>query len=347
MPLACTDCTYHTEYFTPQLPKSFPNAGSTPAHRQAQRSRLEEVEDQIHRLQAQIYTLQGERSALKEHLDAITYPILTIPNKIASEIFIQYLPDSGRVRPSKQIAPLLLTRVCRRFRQISLSTLGLWSSIFLDTREGSGWPADSDRFALGKGVAKLVKKWLSRNSHIISALTKFTFKWHRLEVELLPSDMASLEKVRDSCPNLRELAIISPLTSTLDFRNAPALSEVRILGATPVQRAKLDMEALTSLQIDKSLAFLDFRNILTTCLRLIRLDVCDVDEAKGDDDQTMFPAHSLQFLSLGRDVYPLNFLVLPDLQHLQVPLEDMETLLDFLDQSTFRLSHLHFSRIYI
>ncbi|KAJ7166786.1 hypothetical protein C8R46DRAFT_842675, partial [Mycena filopes] len=54
------------------------------------------------------------------------YPILTLrPVEITAEIFIHCLPDTP-APPSVRIAPLLLARICRQWRDIVYSTSRLW-----------------------------------------------------------------------------------------------------------------------------------------------------------------------------------------------------------------------------
>ncbi|KAJ7740892.1 hypothetical protein B0H14DRAFT_2215752, partial [Mycena olivaceomarginata] len=64
---------------------------------------------------------------LQTQLNSITYPILTLPPELTSEIFTHCLPAErfvDVVNPGE--APLLLTRVCQTWRQIAISTPALW-----------------------------------------------------------------------------------------------------------------------------------------------------------------------------------------------------------------------------
>ncbi|KII84442.1 hypothetical protein PLICRDRAFT_365676 [Plicaturopsis crispa FD-325 SS-3] len=58
---------------------------------------------------------------------AILSPCRQLPDEVLSTIFIYCLPSS--VQPSTNRAPLLLTRICRRWRIVALSTPQLWQSI--------------------------------------------------------------------------------------------------------------------------------------------------------------------------------------------------------------------------
>ncbi|KAJ6580812.1 hypothetical protein B0H19DRAFT_848339, partial [Mycena capillaripes] len=59
--------------------------------------------------------------------EVMTYPILTLPNELTSEIFINCLSsDAVRVQPNPATAPLLLAQVCSQWRAIAFSLPELW-----------------------------------------------------------------------------------------------------------------------------------------------------------------------------------------------------------------------------
>ncbi|KAJ7459437.1 hypothetical protein B0H11DRAFT_171458 [Mycena galericulata] len=65
------------------------------------------------------------------------YPVLTLPVEITTEIFLRCLPDSISSSGKKYRTPLdeppnLLTRVCRDWRAIAISTPSLWSHVHLE-----------------------------------------------------------------------------------------------------------------------------------------------------------------------------------------------------------------------
>ncbi|KAJ7235695.1 hypothetical protein C8J57DRAFT_960662, partial [Mycena rebaudengoi] len=78
------------------------------------------------------------------------YPVLTLPFEITSAIFLDCLPRSSysgadsdnpmRLYPSQDEAPVLLTRICRDWRTIAISTPNLWThlQIELDSDDGPG-----------------------------------------------------------------------------------------------------------------------------------------------------------------------------------------------------------------
>ncbi|KAJ7181106.1 hypothetical protein C8R46DRAFT_828947, partial [Mycena filopes] len=69
--------------------------------------------------------LTEEKIAIQKSLDSTVYPILTIPFEITAVIFVHCLPDTP-ARPSSTMAPILLTRICRQWRDIAGSTPKLW-----------------------------------------------------------------------------------------------------------------------------------------------------------------------------------------------------------------------------
>ncbi|KAJ7693884.1 hypothetical protein B0H17DRAFT_840283, partial [Mycena rosella] len=72
-------------------------------------------------------SLQTQLQNVQHQLDAIVYPVLTLPPEITSEIFVHCLPDRRKwdvVNPKE--APLLLMHVCSAWRNITISTPALW-----------------------------------------------------------------------------------------------------------------------------------------------------------------------------------------------------------------------------
>ncbi|KAJ7166780.1 hypothetical protein C8R46DRAFT_841325, partial [Mycena filopes] len=66
-----------------------------------------------------------EKIAIQKSLDSTVYPILTIPVELTADIFVHCLPDT-LAPASSTIAPMLLTRICRQWRNIACGTPKLW-----------------------------------------------------------------------------------------------------------------------------------------------------------------------------------------------------------------------------
>ncbi|KAJ7908970.1 hypothetical protein B0H13DRAFT_647975 [Mycena leptocephala] len=62
--------------------------------------------------------------------DTQSYPVLTLPPEIVSEIFLNFLPVYPERPPHFGVSsPLILCQICRRWRAIALSTPSLWKAI--------------------------------------------------------------------------------------------------------------------------------------------------------------------------------------------------------------------------
>ncbi|KAJ7762562.1 hypothetical protein B0H16DRAFT_1311801, partial [Mycena metata] len=72
--------------------------------------------------------LTEEKITIQSSLDSIVYPILTLPVEITAEIFFHCLPRHPSF-PSARIAPMLLGRICRQWRNIACSTPRLWAHL--------------------------------------------------------------------------------------------------------------------------------------------------------------------------------------------------------------------------
>ncbi|KAJ7490268.1 hypothetical protein B0H11DRAFT_1018071 [Mycena galericulata] len=108
------------------------------------RARLVRVQAQIGEQEKRLEELKETRRSIQCHLDVIVYPVLTLPNEITSQIFLQCLPsqpDSNdhtrtlnpKIRgPDSSRAPLLLLHVCRAWRSIAISTPRLWVDLQLN-----------------------------------------------------------------------------------------------------------------------------------------------------------------------------------------------------------------------
>ncbi|KAJ7044792.1 hypothetical protein C8F04DRAFT_1069550 [Mycena alexandri] len=90
------------------------------------RERIADLADTISRQKLLLDDLQAQ-------LDAVVYPVLTLPPEITSEIFIQCLPDDRSIDAVNTAeAPLLLTHICGVWRRIAISTPELWTMFWVD-----------------------------------------------------------------------------------------------------------------------------------------------------------------------------------------------------------------------
>ncbi|KAJ7074015.1 hypothetical protein C8F01DRAFT_1360749 [Mycena amicta] len=111
---------------------------STLELRAADRTRLSVLNAQIQQLHVALNMLCSERQLVNDRLDAYTYPVLTLPNEIVSEIFIQYLPTYPSCPPLLgDGSPTKLGQICRRWRAIAHTTPALWRAVEIFLSEPS------------------------------------------------------------------------------------------------------------------------------------------------------------------------------------------------------------------
>ncbi|KAJ7074036.1 hypothetical protein C8F01DRAFT_1043119 [Mycena amicta] len=105
---------------------------STPELRAADRTRLSALDAQIEPLKTALDALCAERMLIQDRLDSYTYPVLTLPTEIVSEIFIQYIPIYPACPPLLgDGSPTKLAQICRHWREIAHATPMLWRAIEL------------------------------------------------------------------------------------------------------------------------------------------------------------------------------------------------------------------------
>ncbi|KAJ7259421.1 hypothetical protein C8J57DRAFT_499821 [Mycena rebaudengoi] len=99
------------------------------------RSRISELDCHILALEDALAAARGEREKLELRLYDFTYPILTLPVEITSEIFISSLPEYPKCPPMTGLtSPALLGQVCRQWRDVALHTPRLWRAVMIDVQ---------------------------------------------------------------------------------------------------------------------------------------------------------------------------------------------------------------------
>ncbi|KAJ7320799.1 hypothetical protein DFH08DRAFT_387418 [Mycena albidolilacea] len=98
----------------------------------ADRARIADLDAQIRDLERSLSVLRSEKSAVQERLDSYKYPVLTLPNEIVCEIFVHFLPPYPICPPpTDPLSPILLTHICRGWREIALASPVLWRAIHI------------------------------------------------------------------------------------------------------------------------------------------------------------------------------------------------------------------------
>ncbi|KAJ7639360.1 hypothetical protein FB45DRAFT_905387 [Roridomyces roridus] len=103
-----------------------------------------DLRNEVDGISRDISSLQARLNEKQAQLDALTYPVLSLPPEITSEIFIHCLPTWWSGVDAK-VAPLLFLQICRRWREIVISTPALWTSLNLDVAVRKAHVADISR----------------------------------------------------------------------------------------------------------------------------------------------------------------------------------------------------------
>ncbi|KAJ7062826.1 hypothetical protein C8F01DRAFT_986027, partial [Mycena amicta] len=92
-----------------------------------ERACLAAIEAKISDIEAVLSGLQAERAQVQAVLDAFKFPVLSLPNEIISETFIQTLPPYPDAPPLFGLeSPRKLLAICSKWNDIALSTPALW-----------------------------------------------------------------------------------------------------------------------------------------------------------------------------------------------------------------------------
>ncbi|KAF8840025.1 hypothetical protein BDN67DRAFT_904380, partial [Paxillus ammoniavirescens] len=90
---------------------------------------IEECRQRIARAHADMCILERQHNATQRLVSihrARLSPLRILPDELLQEIFKRCLPDTRYIVPNIYSAPLVLTRVCRRWRVVAHGTSELW-----------------------------------------------------------------------------------------------------------------------------------------------------------------------------------------------------------------------------
>ncbi|KAJ7641151.1 hypothetical protein FB45DRAFT_1124595, partial [Roridomyces roridus] len=128
------------------------------AARAADRSRIVTIDAEVQELEKRLHLLRVERDECHKRLNEYKYPVLVLPNEIISEIFVHTLPLYPACPPlTGPASPIPLTHICRRWREIGVSTPQLWRAICFISR------GQCIRREQTREQTKVVRTWLNRS----------------------------------------------------------------------------------------------------------------------------------------------------------------------------------------
>ncbi|KAJ7473934.1 hypothetical protein FB451DRAFT_1247427, partial [Mycena latifolia] len=234
-----------------------------PADNNALRARLTQIDAEMDQLRAKLDELAPLRKGVADALEAIIYPILTIPPEIATEIFMAYVAtyaETGNAAgqmaaPRGQIGgprgPFLIAHVCRAWRAIALNSPSLWSTLQIG---GHGARSDSLlQYSLQCAGNRPLNLDLTalRDLHLAATVTPYLVQSQVLSLTL-PS-IVRTDGGQGCWPILKSLTVMGTHASapTLTrFSGAPQLSELVLHDLPhPLPWLSLPWEQLTRLEL--------------------------------------------------------------------------------------------------
>ncbi|KAJ7073897.1 hypothetical protein C8F01DRAFT_1098637 [Mycena amicta] len=303
------------------------------AARAADRSLLHDIEAEIETLQAQIAVLRRERDQVRGRLGEYTYPILTLPNEITTEIFTQYLPPYPDFPPLVGSgSPTFLLGICHLWRSIALHSPRLWRCIQI-----------YHEHAISDDHVKVVQLWLQRSagsplslyfdgpgdafsepegeSSLVQTLVAHRSRWQYINFWLLPHQHSSIFGAASSWDRLVHINLSTTREFPLEnvsLHNAPLLRSV-YLSSVDYDLSSFPWDQLTSLAL-LDIQLIDIAPILQAAtnllrckltirraviadglhIRLPRLEILSLDalDASGGDDLAVFTLPSLRRIEI-------------------------------------------------
>ncbi|KAJ7740961.1 hypothetical protein DFH07DRAFT_62728 [Mycena maculata] len=305
--------------------------------------------------------LARKRASMQSQLNAIVYPVLTLPPEVVSEIFLHCLCDP-RARPNVAEAPLLLCNVCSQWRTIAILTPGLWSRLEL-----------TFKFSLfGTCFIDLLALWFSRTgSHplslsifydeytatnrregiiqLVKVLMRHDHQWEDVELKL--PDVSEFHQFRGKFPGLKRLAVAphsaKPLTPAVTaFTRAPQLTNAQLSAGCTLKPIVLPWTQLSVLKCE-SLHVPDCLSLLRETTQITELTVYFKPAHRLIPLSPPLLLPTLRFLHLLREechMDLLQHLTLPALETLSISFTnpDIPRFLAFLSRSDCPLQRIIF-----
>ncbi|KAJ7753421.1 hypothetical protein DFH07DRAFT_513958 [Mycena maculata] len=340
---------------------------------QAARDRLETLVSEITILSAHLKDLWAERDVVQAQLDAVAYPVLTLPPEVTTDIFLHCLPKSPH-EPRPRLAPLLLGGICRDWRAIALATPRFWSVLRVKL----------DRYPTRPHVlAELLRTWLSRSGSqplnlglcyedppsapspeaVIHTLLLHAHHWEDVELVLPHADMLRIfEDFFGRFPLLKKLELCQsefgvrdPPCSFRNLRHSYELRQFVVDGDTlhPLPN-ELPWARLTrfhgfAVTVMQGFEVLRLAQSLEECTLDLKPSSLDVFPSPTQNtEMTLINLRSLKLFKMGMmfdGLGLLALLTLPALQelHLAVDHNNIEDFLPFVSRSACTLSRLRAS----
>ncbi|KAJ7277366.1 hypothetical protein C8J57DRAFT_1126728 [Mycena rebaudengoi] len=181
-----------------------------------------------------------------------TYPVLTLPPELTSEIFLHCLVPE--MNPDPLAAPLVFLAICRSWRNIALSTPALWVNLYLDLEEAH------PRLLLPEKVAEFITVWFSRTGPTLA------LSFHCLERDWKSFKSAVTTAIVGYGARLQLLDLLCSAESCIDLPVAlfPLLCELHLGSWSPFDNG----QQIEAFQMIPLLQKLSLDGILPSMLKI-------------------------------------------------------------------------------
>ncbi|KAK7031032.1 hypothetical protein VNI00_013822 [Paramarasmius palmivorus] len=200
-------------------------------------------EEQVQLLNEKIFQLEAERDKLQSFINdhrALLSPARRLPRDIIAEIFLHCLPTDQLPTCDASKMPLVLTTVCRSWREIAVTTPRLWRAIHFVIPALVGYTIEDDFRTLfhlrkeglqlwlerAKSVPLIVSCYMQFNSkkprevgnelqtmytEYMKVLSRYSTQWKTLYLSSIPLELLSPLQVlkANDVPLLRTLSLES------------------------------------------------------------------------------------------------------------------------------------------
>ncbi|KAK1227778.1 hypothetical protein PQX77_009204 [Marasmius sp. AFHP31] len=165
------------------------------------RALLVDPETELRNLEEEISRLQARHNEVNRFIHrhrTLLSPFRRLPRDLWGDIFVQCLPDERPPARSIAEAPLLLTYVCRLWRDIALHTPRLWSALHVYISHSVFPTRNEDLVSRTEGV----ERWLSRSGSlpltISLASSDNVLSWEGYSGWISPTEEQSFNDLRAS-----------------------------------------------------------------------------------------------------------------------------------------------------
>nr|GAT48180.1 predicted protein [Mycena chlorophos] len=311
----------------------------------------------ITELRSHLAKLADTRAALVAQLQKVIFPILSVPVEITTLIFAYYAEGiAEHCYKSFQSSPLLLTHVCRAWRQIALASPKLWTRIYMQSCTSPEVDAMFRRCFESAGNLPLdVDLSLATDPQVYDILAANSDKCRSLAISFPTIDNLSVEGISPHLSQLHTLRLHirgqhDPITT---FADTPALRRLEIFwSCTPFSEFHLPWGQLTHLLLDW---WNSSHGTTIDVLRLVpQLEVLEFPAARYPESTPLLDFPRLRTLRF-REVGKVNLGILDSmrclkLQNLElhatiIGWDDVQTLRKFLAENCKELCSLTLSAV--